>query len=350
MLPSGDLLKLHVQSEAKKFLKPWWDVVIDYLILVLVMIAVVCGVVGLYASGPVCIPVLRCPAQKNSSALNKITCAMIHNSSRKGEDSLDIAVRFTNRNMFDYVNSECGKDIFCLVRLFPNVLLVIAGYCVVCSNAWFAIKSPILEQMSDLLHDCYKHAYAVNNPTSTRPSTSHTTQKQHATPQVACATAEKRNRVERKSKRFVQDFEGNDRTNCPCGPNSRSIKKSYISEGAGTSQQRTTLLSISEQHVTPVACATAENDSTNCPCCPNFRSMKKSYISEGASTSQQRTTSLNTTPEQHVTPVACATAEDRNREETKLQRFVRYFEDNDSTKGGFPVLARSSSQLAASDA
>jgi hypothetical protein len=207
MLPSGDLLKLHVQSEAEKFLKPWWDVVIDYLILVLVMIAVVCGVVGLYASGPVCIPVIRCPPQENSSALNKITCAMIYNSSRKGEDSLDIAVQFTNRNMFDYVNSECGKDIFCLVRLFPNMLIIIAGCCVVCSNAWFAIKSPILEQMSDLLHDCYKHVY--NNLTSTE-------------------SAENISRVKTKLERFVQDFEANDSNNCPCCPNSCSMKKSYF--------------------------------------------------------------------------------------------------------------------------
>ncbi|CAB3990043.1 Hypothetical predicted protein [Paramuricea clavata] len=207
MLLSGDLLKLHVQSEAEKFLKPWWDVVIDYLILVLVMIAVVCGVVGLYASGPVCIPVLRCPPQENSSALNKITCATIYNSSRKGEDSLDIAVQFTSRNMFDYVNSECGEDIFWMVRFFPNVLIVIAGYCVVCNNAWFVLKSPTLEQMSDLLHDCYKHAY--NNPTSRE-------------------SAENRSQVKTKLKEFVRDFEGNDSTNCLCCPNSCSIEKSYF--------------------------------------------------------------------------------------------------------------------------
>ena len=213
MLPSGDLLKLHVQSEAEKFLKPWWDVVIDYLILVLVMIAVVCGVVGLYASGPVCIPVIRCLPQENSSALNKITCAMIYNSSRKGEDSLDIAVQFTNRNMFDYVNSECGKDIFCLVRFFPNVLIVIAGYCVVCSNAWFVLKSPTLEQMSDLLHDCYKHAY--NHPTSEE-------------------SAEYRRRVKTKLKRFVLDFDENDTTNCPCCPNSCRI----FSKDASTSEDK----------------------------------------------------------------------------------------------------------------
>ena len=46
MLLLGDLLRLHVYSEAEKFLKPWWDIVIDYLNLVLVMTAVVCGVVG----------------------------------------------------------------------------------------------------------------------------------------------------------------------------------------------------------------------------------------------------------------------------------------------------------------
>lgn len=170
MLALGDLLKLHVQCEAEKFLKPWWDVSIDYLILVLVMIAVVTSVVGIYASGPVCIPVLRCPAQ-NSSSDKIATCAMIRNPSQNGGNSLDFfAVQFTNRNMFDYINSECTDDIFWMVRFFPHVLVHMAAYCLVCSNAWFILKSPILERFSDMLHQCYKQACTLNNPTSTEPT------------------------------------------------------------------------------------------------------------------------------------------------------------------------------------
>ncbi|CAB4033877.1 Hypothetical predicted protein [Paramuricea clavata] len=241
MLPSGDLLKLHVQSEAEKFLKPWWDVVTDYLTLVLVMVTVVCAVVGLYAPGPVCIPVVRCPAQ--NSSLSKIaTCAIIRNPSQNGGNSVDfatVAVQFTNQNMFHYINSECSENIFWMIRFFPNVLIVMVGCCLICSVAWFVIKSPILELFIDLLCQCYQLASTMNNSTSTEPDISEgastsqelrttlktkTTPEQHAKP-VECATAEDRNRVKTKLQKFVQDFEKNDTTKCQTF---FSIKHFYI--------------------------------------------------------------------------------------------------------------------------
>ena len=234
MLLLGDLLRLHVYSEAEKFLKPWWDVVIDYLNLVLVMIAVVCGVVGLYAPGPVCIPVLRCPAH-NSSLQKREMCAMIRNSSENGENSLNItaAVPFSNRNMFDYINSECTESICYLVRFFPNVLIVAAGCCVVCSAAWFALKSHILEEFSYLLQQCYKHAGSkntatksnVNNSTSTTtctfdehsPSVTFTISvKQHEGSAPPSAIEEDRNRLGERLENFRKDFHKNDVGVCRC--------------------------------------------------------------------------------------------------------------------------------------
>jgi hypothetical protein len=227
MLAFGDLLKLHVQYEAEKFLKPWWDVFIDYFILVLVMIAVVTGVVGLYASGPVCIPVLRCPAQ-NSSSDKIATCAMIRNSSQSGGNSLDFAVQFTNRNMFDYINSECTDDIFWTVRFFPHMLVIMVGYCLVYSNSWFILKSPILEQFSDMLHQCYKQAYTLNTePTAEQcileirntcaASQDHTTSVRYITPKrdarsLDCAPVQDRNPMKTKLEKYVKEFDKNE--NC----------------------------------------------------------------------------------------------------------------------------------------
>ena len=234
MLLLGDLLRLHVYSEAEKFLKPWWDIVIDYLNLVLVMIAVVCGVVGLYAPSPVCIPVLRCPAH-NSSLQKREMCAMIRNSSENGENSLNItaAVPFSNRNMFDYINSECTENIHDLIRFFPNVLIVAAGCCVVCSAAWFALKSHVLEEFSYLLRQCYKHAGSkniatksnVNNSTSTTtctfeehsPSVTFTVSvKQHEGSAPPSAIEEDRNRLGERLQNFRKDFHENDVGVCRC--------------------------------------------------------------------------------------------------------------------------------------
>ena len=233
MLLLGDLLRLHVYSEAEKFLKPWWDIVIDYLNLVLVMIAVVCGVVGLYAPSPVCIPVLRCPAH-NSSLQKREMCAMIRNSSENGENSLNItaAVPFSDRNMFDYINSECTENIYDLVRFFPNVLIAAAGCSVVCSAAWFALKSHVLEEFSYLLQQCYKHAGSkntatksnVNNSTSTTtctfeehsPSVTFTVSVQQHEGSAPPSAIEDRKRLGERLENFRKDFHKNDVGVCRC--------------------------------------------------------------------------------------------------------------------------------------
>ena len=256
MLLLGDLLRLHVGSEAEKFLKPWWDVVIDYLNLVLVMVAVVTGVVGLYAPGPVCIPVLRCPAH-NTSSLKTAECAKIRNSSESGEN-ITAAVPFSDRNMFDYINSECTERIYFLVTFFPNVLIVAAGCCVVCSAAWFALKSHVLEEFSNLVKQCYKHADSENSSTKTTVNV-----KQHKGSDRPSAFEEDSERVKRKSQKFVNDFDENDTGNCTCcclcfgycwkkseHANSGKIntEPGFNQLGPTTSDERTALLNTNPQH------------------------------------------------------------------------------------------------------
>ena len=236
MLLLGDLLRLHVTSEAEKFLKPWWDVVIDYLNLVLVMVAVVSGVVGLYAPGPVCIPVLRCGPAHNTSSLKIAACAKIRNSSESGED-FTAAVPFSDRNMFDYVNAECTERIYFFVTFFPNVLIVAAGCCVLCSAAWFVLKLHVLEEFSNLLKQCYKHADSENSSTKTTVNV-----KQHKASDRPSAFEEDSERVKRKLQKFVNDFDENDTGNCRCCCSCFGYCWKKFEHGPTTSDEQTALL------------------------------------------------------------------------------------------------------------
>ena len=166
---------------------------------------------------------------------------MIRNSTENGEDSLHItvAVKFKDRNTFDYINSECRASICWMVSLFPHALIIAAGCCVLCSAAWFALNSHVLEEFSYLLQQCYKHAGSENtatesnikNSASTKPTvTTRCTIEEHSPPVTLTvfvkqhegsappsAIEEDRNRVGERLQNFIKGFDiGNCKYCCPC--------------------------------------------------------------------------------------------------------------------------------------
>ena len=193
--------KLQKHQEAEKFLKPLWDTVIDYFILVLVLVTVVCGVVALYATGPVCIPVLHCPVQGDSlQNKNETSCASIHNTTNNtGIQKVTNAVPFTDRNLFDYINAECSGNICWWIKFFPNILIVMAGVCLVCSNAWFVLHSAILEQFIDVLRLCHKYS-----PPPAPPTTPQSPEDEGRAFEQAI------NKAKQKMEKFIKAFKRND--------------------------------------------------------------------------------------------------------------------------------------------
>ena len=165
MLGLNDLLTLRHQNTATKVLKPRWDVLADYVILVMLLISVVNAVVSLYAKDPVCVPAVKCPGTGNSSSENAYfhkICDAYYSTyqSKRNVVVSDIIYTTTSedRNLFNYINSKCKTKRFevnWFSVFFPTALFLEAGACLIAHNIWLNFGALICDHFSLFVKDCY---------------------------------------------------------------------------------------------------------------------------------------------------------------------------------------------------
>ena len=129
-----------------KILKPWWDVITDYLVIFLLMVSVLVGGMELTSGSFECLPAVDCPSTspKNGTLLSGLTkqhnaCTAFH-SSRKtsGREAVTTVVtEAKNRHYVKYVNSECSvTGIHWLTSYFSLLLFAQASILLILDNFW----------------------------------------------------------------------------------------------------------------------------------------------------------------------------------------------------------------------
>ena len=125
MLGLSDFLALQGQNPAARILKPWWDILADYLIRILLLISVVTGAVSLYVKDIACVPAITCPvavtcpASRNPLVQN--TCATFYNPNRCLENSSasEITVLITFESLCQLgVQKVRGDMVFDVLSIF----------------------------------------------------------------------------------------------------------------------------------------------------------------------------------------------------------------------------------------
>ena len=166
MMGTGDFLTLRMRNTDSNILKPWWDITVDYINLILALIAVVTGVVSLNAIDPICIPVVSCPATANDSLGNVSVLSVCVtysncNQSKKSVFDSDIVIttKSFGRNLFDYVNSECKRlKVSWFSKFFPNVLFAEVGACLLVHNIWLSLSASIIDHFVTILKKLYDNS------------------------------------------------------------------------------------------------------------------------------------------------------------------------------------------------
>ena len=150
-----------------KILKPWWDVITDYLVIFLLMVSVLVGGMELTSGSFECLPAVDCPSTspKNGTLLSGLTkqhnaCTAFH-SSRKtsGREAVTTVVtEVKNLNHVKYVNSECSKtDIHWFTSYLSLFLFAQASILLILDNFWlkFPSTASIIETFCVLVVECY---------------------------------------------------------------------------------------------------------------------------------------------------------------------------------------------------
>lgn len=150
-----------------KILKPWWDVITDYLVIFLLMVSVLVGGMELTSGSFECLPAVDCPSTspKNGTLLSGLTkqhnaCAAFH-SSRKtsGREAVTTVVtEVKNRHYVKYVNSECSvTGIHWFTSYFSLLLFAQASILLILDNFWlkFPFTASIIETFCVLVVECY---------------------------------------------------------------------------------------------------------------------------------------------------------------------------------------------------
>ena len=166
MLPLTEFAKFESAKSAVQIVKPWWNLITDYLLKFLLIISLLVGGMELTSGSFDCLPTVDCSLRNSRTLFSK---ANYHNActvfftSRKAMDckGTTVAVELTKypAHYAKYVNSECRKTAaHWFASYFSFILFGQALFLFVLDN--FLVKFPptasVIETFSILVIECYE--------------------------------------------------------------------------------------------------------------------------------------------------------------------------------------------------
>ena len=166
MLPWSDVASFGSGKTAVKVAKPWWDVITDYLVKFMLMIALLVGGIELTSGSFDCLPAVNCPLPKNRTFLSELNYC--HNACTAFYTCLKIidgkattvATELTKypTHYAKYVNSECRTTAshwfssHLSLILFGQALILL-----IMDNLWliYPPTASMIETFSELVFECH---------------------------------------------------------------------------------------------------------------------------------------------------------------------------------------------------
>lgn len=166
MFALSELSKFQSEQYTVRIIKPWWNVVTDYLVKFMLMISILVGGIQLASDSLDCLPAVNCFVPTKNVSLSFIrrnhkTCVNFYSSHPNVTDGKATTVVTELKNNFPYakyVNSECGKNsVHWFASYFAFVLFGQAFLLLIVDNFWlkFPNTASVLENFSALVLECY---------------------------------------------------------------------------------------------------------------------------------------------------------------------------------------------------
>ena len=210
-----------------KILKPWLNVINDYLIIILLTLPVFVEGIELASGRYVCVPVVDCPMSNNKSTpLSKYkhhnVCRVLYSSQKltnadgNGKTKTIVTQHKYTRRDYDYVNSECRKTAFKFHSYFSSFLFAQAFILLLVNNVWLVcpMTASFVNNFYALAEECYNLPGAQFLPLSQNKQESLTTRESSAPielrPLVASTSSCRRENVSENTRIAPSTCEGED--------------------------------------------------------------------------------------------------------------------------------------------
>ena len=166
MLPLTEFAKFESAKSAVQIVKPWWNLITDYLLKLLLMISLLVGGMELTSGSFDCLPTVNCSLPNSRTLFSKVNynnaCTAFF-TSRKAMDckgtTVAVELKKYPAHCAKYVNSECRKT---AVHWFPSYFSFFffgqALLLLVLDNFWvkFPPTASVIETFSILVIECYE--------------------------------------------------------------------------------------------------------------------------------------------------------------------------------------------------
>ena len=165
MLALSNLPK-HKNEKTTKILKPWLNVINDYLVILLLTVPIFVGGIELTSGRYSCVPVVHCRMSNNDSALlsevkYQNVCRFFY-SSQKSTDTngsaIIVVTKLKYTRDYDYVNSECRKTAFPSFHSYFSTLHFVEALILLLVN-YLWLKNPwtasTVNSFYALVEECY---------------------------------------------------------------------------------------------------------------------------------------------------------------------------------------------------
>ncbi|XP_048586885.1 volume-regulated anion channel subunit LRRC8C-like [Nematostella vectensis] len=158
MFPIEQLARFEASNSVYRLLKPWWDVLTDYLIAAMLVVAVLAGLMQASSGRLVCLPA-DCRPEINQSAQNVgySTASLYNPNSTSTSKERKVLTNLQDRNQYDFVEAECNqRAIHWFTSYFPLIVFGEAILLLVVHNFWlkWPYTSGMFECFLKLLTEC----------------------------------------------------------------------------------------------------------------------------------------------------------------------------------------------------
>ena len=157
MFPTDVVSGIGQGDATYKLLKPWWDVMTDYLALAMLMISFVAGTMQITKGDIVCVPVVDCQSGNNymnTAAKNICSTYEANYTEIKPIRTMTLA----DRRQYDFVGAECGvKAVHSFQSYFPFIIFLEVLVLIVIKNVWlkYPKTASVVESFTGLVLECH---------------------------------------------------------------------------------------------------------------------------------------------------------------------------------------------------
>ena len=180
MFPVEKMSQFESTNASYRILKPWWDVLTDYLSTVMLIIALAAGAMQVVQGDLICLPAAECifnlskvahdsrngniPVSRSFLGTNHSFCQKYYASASRDSRMTVIALtKLEDRRQYDFVDAQCGQEaVHWFASYLPLILFLQAVIFVIVDNFWlkFPKTSSTINHFVKLVFECFDSPWA----------------------------------------------------------------------------------------------------------------------------------------------------------------------------------------------